>query len=45
MTSSHWLLAVTLALLVGLGVIVWRTYGRRHKEDAERPKYRMLDDD
>jgi len=38
-------LAVTGALLVALAWIAARVYRRGRRDEAERPKYRMLDDD
>jgi positive regulator of sigma E activity len=38
-------LGVTLALFIIFAVIVVRTYSKKHKEQGEAPKYRMLDDD
>ena len=45
MNSSVALLAVTLGMLAVFGVIVARTYRRKKKDQTERPKYRMLEDD
>jgi len=44
--SHSWLLlGITVGLLGLLGVIAARAYRRGHREKAERPKYRMLEDD
>ena len=44
--SRAWLLLVITAGLLGLlGVITARAYRRGNREEAERPKYRMLEDD
>lgn len=45
MSRSWLLLAVTLGLLGLLGAIAARAYRRGGREAAERPKYRMLEDD
>jgi cbb3-type cytochrome oxidase subunit 3 len=42
---SWLLLGITLGLLGLLVAIAARAYRRGHREEAERPKYRMLEDD
>ena len=38
-------LALTLVFVATFGAIVARIYRRGHREEAERPKHRMLEDD
>ena len=38
-------LGVTFGLFVIFALIVIRTYSKKHKEQGEIAKYRMLDDD
>ncbi len=45
MNRSWLLLGITLGLLGLLVTIAARAYRRGHREEAERPKYRMLEDD
>lgn len=45
MPRSWIFLLVTVALLGMFGAIVVHTYRRKRKEETERPKYRMLEDD
>jgi cbb3-type cytochrome oxidase subunit 3 len=45
MGKSALFLAVTLVFLVIFGAIVVRIYRRGRKEEVERPKHRMLEDD
>ena len=45
MGNSVAFLVVTVALLGALALIAGRVYSRRRKEETERPKYRMLEDD
>ena len=45
MDHASLLLAVTLGLFAIFVAIVVRTYSRKRKEETERPKYRMLEDD
>ncbi len=45
MGKSALFLAVTLLLLGVFGALVARTYRRGRRDEAERPKHRMLDDD
>lgn len=45
MGKSVLLLLVTLALLAAFGALVLYTYRGRPRDEAERPKHRMLDDD
>jgi cbb3-type cytochrome oxidase subunit 3 len=43
--SSALYLGVTFGLFVVFLLIVIRTYSKKRKEEGERAKYRMLDDD
>ena len=45
MDKSSLLLVVTLGLLAVFAAIVVRTYSPKRKEEAERPKHRMLEED
>ena len=45
MLASWAFLGTTVFLLLVLGAIVVRTYRKGGEEEAERPKYRMLEDD
>ena len=38
-------LGVTIGLFVVFALIVARTLKKKHKDNLEAPKYRMLDDD
>jgi cbb3-type cytochrome oxidase subunit 3 len=45
MTKSLLLLLITLVLLAVFAWLVARIYGKRRRQETERPKYRMLEDD
>lgn len=45
MGASWTFLGITVFFVLVLAAIAVRTYGKGRKEDAERPKYRMLEDD
>ena len=43
--ASIYYLGVTIVLFLVFAAIVARTYGKKHKERGEQPKYRMMDDE